>query len=136
MLCSCINYCSQECRENKHSVIQRRKMIECLNALLGHHRPQICSTLYFIGAHCVQMLLTSLVASARATRLLAILPYWLMSFALRGQEHFHCSPGEVQNTHCTWLAKQGLASLRSSKYVGVNGSAAIQCFIWLTIPSF
>ena len=31
--------------------------------------------------------------TARATRLLVILPYWLTSFAPRGQEHFHCSLG-------------------------------------------
>ena len=38
-------------------------------------------------------------------------------------------------THAV-LTKQGLASLCSSKYVGVDGSAAIQCFVWLAIPSF
>ena len=38
-----------------------------------------------------RLLLTSPIASARATCLLAIPPYWLMSFALCGREHFHCS---------------------------------------------
>ena len=38
-------------------------------------------------------LLTSLIASARATCLLAIPPYWPTSFAPRGWEHFHCSLG-------------------------------------------
>ena len=40
-----------------------------------------------------RLLLTLSIASARATRLLVILPYWLTSFAPRGQEHFHCSLG-------------------------------------------
>ena len=40
-----------------------------------------------------RLLLTSLIAPARATRLLAIPPYCLTSFALHGQEHFHCSLG-------------------------------------------
>ena len=40
-----------------------------------------------------RLLLTSPIASARATRLLAIPPYWLTSFAPRGRGHFHCSLG-------------------------------------------
>ena len=40
-----------------------------------------------------RLLLTLPIASARATRLLAIPPYWLTSFARRGREHFHCSLG-------------------------------------------
>ena len=40
-----------------------------------------------------RLLLTLPIASASATRLLAIPPYWLTSFAPHGQEHFHCSLG-------------------------------------------
>ena len=82
-----------------------------------------------------RLLLTSPIAPARVTRLLASPPYWLTSFAPRGREHFHCS-FRWSAKHALWLAKQGPASLRSSKYVGVDSPAAIQCFIWLAIPSF
>ena len=50
-------------------------------------------------------------------------------------EHFHCFLGWKRTTR-TVLAQQGLASLRSSKYVGVDCPAAIQCLVWLAIPSF
>ena len=45
-------------------------------AIIGHETAQ----------HSTSLLLTSPIASARATCLLAILPYWLTSFAPRGQE--------------------------------------------------
>ena len=42
----------------------------------------------------------------------------------------------VKRTTGIVLAQHGRASLRSSKYVGVDYPAAIQCLVWLAIPSF
>ena len=47
-----------------------------------------------------RLLLTSLIAPGRATRLLAILPYWLMSFAPRSWNTFTVPSGRAHNTHC------------------------------------
>ena len=80
-----------------------------------------------------RLLLASPIAPARATRLLAILPYWLTSFAPHDREHTVPSGEAITRTV---LAQQGWASLRSSKYVVVDCPTAIQCFIWLAIPSF
>ena len=57
---------------------------------MGHESAQHSTSLLHTA---FKLLLTLLIASARATRLLAILPYWLMSFAPRDREHFHCSLG-------------------------------------------
>ena len=61
----------------------------CL-ATIGHETAQH-STLLLRATF--RLLLMPPIASARATRLLAIPPYWLTSFALHGREHFHCSLG-------------------------------------------
>ena len=101
-------------------------------ATISHESAQYSTSLLHAA---FRLLLTSPIAPARATRLLAILPYWLMSFAPRGQEQFLLFPWVKHKTR-TVLVQQGRATLRSSKYVGVDGSAAIQCFVWLVIPSF
>ena len=99
-------------------------------ATIGHETAQH----YTSSLHPVfRLLLTSPIASARATRLLAIPPYWLTSFAPRGREHFVHSGEAITSTV---LAQHGRAPLRSYKYVGVDGSVAIQCFVWLAIPPF
>ena len=84
-------------------------------ATIGHETAQHSTSSLYAG---FRLLLTLLIAPVRATRLLAIRPYWL------------------KYTTCTVLAQQGRASLCSSKYVGVDCPAAIQCFVWLAIPSF
>ena len=57
---------------------------------LGHETAQHSTSLLHAA---FRLRLTSLVAPARAIRLLAIPPYWLTSFAPRGRKHFHCSLG-------------------------------------------
>ena len=96
-------------------------------AIIGYKSAQHSTSLLHAA---FRLLLTSLIAPVRATRLLAIPPYWLTSF---GTDTLF---PQVKHKTCTVLAKQGLASLHHSKYVGVDGSAAIQCFAWLAIPSF
>ena len=100
-------------------------------ATIGHETAQ-----HFTSSRhpAFRLLSTSPIAPARATRLLATPPYWLTSFAQRGWEHFHCPSGEAITR--TVLAQHRRASLHSSKYVGVDGSVAIQCFVWLATPSF
>ena len=62
-------------------------------ATIGHKSAQHSTS----SLHAAfRVLLMSLMAPVRATRLLAIPPYWLTSFAPRGREHFQ----EVQNVHC------------------------------------
>ena len=105
------------------------------NALLGHHRPQICSTLHFIATHCIQIVLNIAHCSSEGytpvgdSAVLAnvICPAWLGKVSLFPR---------VKCKTRTVLAKQGLASLHSSKYVDSDGSAAIQCFVWLSISYF
>ena len=59
-------------------------------ATIGHESAQYSTS----SLHTAfRLVLTSLIAPVRATHLLVIPPYWLTSFALRGQEHFHCSLG-------------------------------------------
>ena len=59
-------------------------------ATIGHKTAQYSTS----SLHAAfRLLLTSPIASARATRLLGIPPYWLTSFVPRGREHFHCSLG-------------------------------------------
>ena len=54
----------------------------------------------------------------------------------------HAWPGtlslfpQVKRTKHIVLTQQGQASLRCSTYVGGDYPAAIQCFVWLAIPSF
>ena len=55
-------------------------------ATIGHEAAQHSTSSLHPG---LILLLTSPIGSARATRLLAIPPYWLKSFAPRGREHFH-----------------------------------------------
>ena len=81
-----------------------------------------------------RLLLTSPIASARATRLLAIPLYWLTSFAPRGRNTFTVHSGEAITS--TVLAQHERASLRSSKYVGVNCPAAIQLLRLVCYPFF
>ena len=101
-------------------------------ATIGHETAQHSTS----SLHpAFRLLLMSPIAPARATRLLAIPPYWLTSFAPRGR-------GNTSTVHSgeaitrTVLAQHGRASLCSCKYVGVDCPAAIQCFGWLAIPSF
>ena len=54
-----------------------------------------------------RFLLTSPIAPARATRLLAVPPCWLTSFAPRGWEYFHCSLGWSESEHCASTARTG-----------------------------
>ena len=100
-------------------------------AAIGHETAQHSTS----SLHAAfRLLLTSPVASARATRLLAFPPYWLTSFARVAGNTSTVHSGEAITS--TMLAQHGRASLCSSKYVGVDCSAAIQCFLWFAIPSF
>ena len=100
-------------------------------ATIGHETAQHSTS----SLHAAfRLLLTSPIAPVRATCLLDIPPYWLTSFAPCGWEHFHCSLGEAIT--CTVLTQHKRVSLCSSKYVGVDCPAAIQCLVWLAIPSF
>ena len=56
-------------------------------ATIGHESAQHSTSLLHAA---FRLLSASLIAPARATHLLAILPYRLKSFAPRGWEHFHC----------------------------------------------
>ena len=66
-------------------------------ANIGHKTAQHSTSLLHVA---VRLLLTSPIAPPRATRLLVIPPYWLTSFAPKGQEHFTVPLGEAHNAHC------------------------------------
>ena len=112
-------------------------------ATIGHETAQhFTSSLHA----AFRLLLTSPIAPARATRLLAIPPYWLTSFPAwpgtlslfpRVNDNAHCvSTHQRSRSFLLDLCTHGRASLRSSKYVGVDGSAAIQCFRLGCYPFF
>ena len=102
-------------------------------ATVSHKTAQ--HVLHFIAARCVQIVVNVAHCSSEGytpvgdSTILAdvICPTWSGTLPLFPR---------VERTMCTVLAQQELASLRSSKYVGVDCPAAIQCFVWLAIPSF
>ena len=98
-------------------------------ATIGHetaqHSTAPCVQIVVNVAHCFSEGYTPVGHSAILADV--ICPAWPGTFSLFTR---------VKRITSTVLAQQGRASLRSSKYVGVDCPAAIQCFVWLAIPSF
>ena len=117
-----------------------RRLSRQQNAPLGHHRPRnmYSSILHFITARCLQIVVNVTHCSSEGytpvgdSTILAdiICPAWLGTLSMFSQVK------RTTRTLC-YTAQQGWASLCSSKYVGVNCPAAIQCSASLLyIPSF
>ena len=62
-------------------------------------------------------------------------PAEVVQEAIQVLEENGCHVKKLKRKTGTVLAKQGLASLHGSKYVGVDGFAAIQCFVYQPVKA-